>query len=230
MSDFSNEGALTGYLELLARRPELFRNRLRGGIDILTDPQEIASAQAEAGRLRASRGMSTCDLRAGLLASDPYMTIVRDAVRFPDGTHGLYNRIVETSPVAVLPILDGRPVVIRVFRHGLRDWSIEFPRGAAEGAETGEEAAQRELHEEIGARAKTLTGLGAFTPGGSSLSIHARLYLAEIDKIGASDTGEGIIEVRAVAVKELERMIAEGDIIDGFSMALFVRARLKELI
>lgn len=47
-------------------------------------------------------------------------------------------------------------------------------------------------------------GLGQFTPGGSSLSIRAHLLVARIDQIGV--------------------------IIDGFTMALFLRARLRQLI
>nr|WP_306228881.1 NUDIX hydrolase [Aurantimonas sp. CSK15Z-1] len=187
-------------------------------------------ASAEARALRQSRGMDAADTRPGLLAQDPYMTLVRDAVRFPDGSLGLYNRIMETSPVAVLPVLDGKPVLIRVFRHGLRDWSLEFPRGAVDPGESVEAGARREVGEEIGANVLELIPLGDFTPGGSSLSIRARLFLAKVDGLGATDVLEAIEDVRPYAVTEVEEKIASGVIIDGFTMALFLRARLKGLI
>jgi ADP-ribose pyrophosphatase len=122
--------------------------------------------------------------------------------------------------VAVLPLLDGRPVLMKVFRHGLRDWSLEFPRGACDDGEEPETGVCRELEEEIGARALKLIPLGQFTPGGSSLSIRAWLFAAEIDGIGKRDLREGIEDVRAMDIATVEEKIRSSEIIDGFSLAL----------
>lgn len=230
MSTDPGEHAREGYLALLRDRPDLFANHPAGGIEILTDPEEIALAREAALSHREATGLDVSDTRVGLLARDPYMTVVRDAVRFPDGSLGLYNRIVETSPVAVLPLLHDLPVLIRVFRHGLRDWSLEFPRGGADRGETPEVAARREVIEETGATIAELQPLGQFTPGGSSLAIRAHLFVARIDQIGASDPLEGIEDARAYPVADVERLISDGEIIDGFTMALFLRARLRRLI
>lgn len=75
-----------------------------------------------------------------------------------------------------------------------------------------------------------LQPLGEFTPGGSSLSIRAQLFVARIDQIGVSDPLEGIEEAQAYPVADVERLIGDGVIIDGFTMALFLRARLRQLI
>jgi len=230
MEDFSHDGARAGYRLLMRQRPEWFRNKPRGGITILTSDADIERACLGAERYRAAHGLSVTDLRAGLLARDAYMTILRDAVRFPDGSCGLYNRIIETAPVAVLPLLGGRPVMMKVFRHGLRDWSLEFPRGGCDPGENPEAGAIRELKEEIGANAVTLTPLGEFTPGGSSLSIRAHLFAAVIDAIGRHDALEGVEDVRAMDIACVERKIMSNEIIDGFSLALFTRARLAGLI
>jgi ADP-ribose diphosphatase len=230
MEDFSERGARAGYRALMQSKPEWFLNHPRGGITILTAEADVERACREAERARAARGLSVADVRAGLLARDPYMTIVRDAVRFPDGSLGLYNRVIETAPVAVLPLLDGRPVLMKVFRHGLRDWSLEFPRGACDEGEGPETGVRRELEEEIGARALKLLPLGQFTPGGSSLSIRAWLFAAEIDGIGKRDLREGIEEVRAMDIAAVEEKIRSSEIIDGFTLALFTRARLAKLI
>jgi ADP-ribose pyrophosphatase len=214
----------------MQERPEWFCNDPRGGITILTSDAEVNEACREAEKFRAAHGISVADVRAGLLAHDPYMTVVRDAVRFPDGSLGLYNRFIETSPVAVLPLLDDRPVMMSVFRHGLRGWSLEFPRGGCNEGESAEAGAIRELHEEIGAETLKLIPLGEFTPGGSSLSIRARLFAAEIHGIGGYDILEGVEDVRAMDVATVEQKILSSEIIDGFSLALFTRARLAKLI
>lgn len=229
-SPMTDAGDIDGYLALVARRPDLFENAPSGGVDVLTTREDIAAAQAEAQAFRRARGMKDWDVRVGILAEDPYMLVLRDAVRFPDGTRGLYNRIVETNPVAVLPVLEGKPVLIRVYRHGLRDWSWEFPRGGYEAGETPQQGALREVTEETGGAPLSVAPLGIFTPGGSSLSIRAHLFFAEIDGLGAPDPLEGITDVTAVSVPQLERMLGDGTIIDGFSLALFARARLRGLI
>jgi ADP-ribose pyrophosphatase len=230
VSTDAEQHALDGYLALTRERPDWFANHPAGGIEILTDPGDIALARAAARNHRAAAGLDVFDTRAGLLAKDPYMTVVRDAVRFPDSSLGLYNRIVETSPVAILPLLDNLPVLIKVFRHGLRDWSLEFPRGGADPGESPEAAARREVIEETGATEAELQPLGQFTPGGSSLSILAHLFVARIDQVGVSDPLEGIEDVHVYPVADVERLIGDGVIIDGFTMALFLRARLRQLI
>jgi ADP-ribose pyrophosphatase len=230
MEDFAHEDTLKSYRELMRKYPEWFHNNPGGGITIVTSDEDVEKARSEARKFRSSKGLSTTDLRVGLIARDAYMTIVRDAVRFPDGSYGLYNRIIETSPVAVLPVLAGKPVMVEVFRHGLRDWSLEFPRGGCDPGESLEDSARREVKEEIGANVTKLTSLGQFTPGGSSLSIRAHLFAAEIDAIGEFDVSEGVRSVHALDVVEVEEKIMTGVIIDGFSMALFMRARLSGLI
>lgn len=229
MADYSQSDALKGYLALMRQHPEWFRNQ-GGGIDILTQAEDIEAARKAARTARAAKGLDVDDLRTGLLARDPYMTILRDAVRFPDGSLGLYNRIVELRSVAVLPLLNGKPVLLRIFRHGLRDWSLELPRGGCDPHETPEDAVRRELREEVGAKVLELIPLGDFTPGGSSLSIRAKLYAAHIDGVGEPDRSDAIDEIRVAEVAEVEELIRSSRIIDGFTMATFLRARLAGVI
>ena len=231
MANFSHQDTVARYLDLLERRPELGQNLPGAGIELLTDPGLIETACEAARQTRAAHNQDTIDLRVGVLATDPYMTMIRDAVRFGNGTYGLYNRIFENSCVAVLPLLaEDLAVIIRVFRHGLRQWSLEFPRGGVEPGETHRQTARRELREEIGADVLELIDAGEFSPGGSTLAIRARLYVARIDEIRNVDLGESISDAIAVSGVELEELIRSGKIIDGFSISLFARARLLGLI
>jgi ADP-ribose pyrophosphatase len=230
MSNEFQAGASEPYFRIMRERPELFHNGDASGIEVLTSPDAIRAAQESARDIRQKRGLDVSDLRVGVLASDPYMLILRDAVRFVDGSLGLYNRIVEVPSVAVLPLLDGRPVLIKIFRHGLRDWCWEFPRGGRDRGEPSEASVRRELREEIGAEIRDLVALGDFTPGGSSLSIRADLYAAHIDRVGEPEHADNISEVRVVEVGECEALIRSSQIIDGFSLALFLRARLAGLV
>lgn len=229
-ASFTEKATLSRYLKLVSEKPELARNPPDGDIVVLTEPDLIRKACREVYKARAAQGLDCDDVRAGVLASDPYMTVVRDAVRFSDGGFGLYNRVIENGSVAVLPVIKGRPVVIRIFRHALRDWCLEFPRGAMEPGESAEETVCREIREEIGAEVERIIDLGPFTPGGSSICILSRLFYAEVSGIRAVAHAEGISEAIACPVAEVERLIADGRIFDGFSIAVFARARLKGLV
>jgi ADP-ribose pyrophosphatase len=230
MANASDDKALGRYRQLLQLRPDLAENPPGGTIEVLTDPADIAAAQAAARVWRAAQGLPSDDVRCGVLAADPYMTVMRDAVRFADGRLGLYNRIMEGPCVAVLPLLAGKPVLIRIFRHGLRAWSWEAPRGGVDVGEDFAAAAARELREEIEAEVLGIEDLGTFTPGGASLAIRGRLCVAQVASIGAVETAESISEARVVEVEEMEAMILDARIEDGFTIALFARARLRGLI
>lgn len=211
------------YLRLMAARPELFENAADGGIEILTSPEDMDRAENAARDNWARMGYSGDDFRCGVLSSDPFVTLVRDAVRFPNGTLGLHNRLLEGWSVAVLPVWQGAFQLIRIYRHGLRQWFWEFPRGGVNPGEALEDAARRELNEEMGAEVRALTDLGPFTPGGSVLAVRARLFRAELSALGEPAHDEGIAEIASYKPQKVADMIASGEIIDGFTIALFAR-------
>jgi ADP-ribose pyrophosphatase len=230
MSHPDDSDAILRYQALIRQRPDLVSNPPGSPIEVLTEATGIAAAQAEARQWREERGLPSDDVRCGVLAADPYMTFVRDAVRFGDGRLGLYNRIIEGPCVAVLPLLDGQPVLINIFRHGLRAWSWEAPRGDVKPGEDFAAAAVRELREEIESEVLEMHDLGRFTPGGASLAIRGSLYAAKVRSIGAVERAESIAEARVVSAEEMGHMIADSRIEDGFTIALFARAKLNQLI
>ena len=66
-------------------------------------------------------------------------------------SRGTYIRILPRRPesaVAVLPVLNGKILLLRHFRHSLRKWMWEIPRGFGEYGITAAENAEKELREE----------------------------------------------------------------------------------
>jgi ADP-ribose pyrophosphatase len=230
---FDDEHCLKQYLALRKARPDWFSSvnpSNDGAIQIIASEIDFDAVRQEVIAHRRQSGLEVSDTRIGVLARDPYLMVIRDPVRFSDGSFGLYNRIVGGCCAAALPILGNQIVLIRVFRHGLRRWSIEFPRGGCEQGEAPCDTISREIKEEIGADVVSLVDLGEFTPGGSNLTIIARLFLAQIKDIGSMDVGEGISEILLLDVKKVEEMIQSDEIVDGFTMATFLRARLRGLV
>lgn len=229
----SNNDPVAAYLELARHRPELFdRTRERGSntIEILMERADMARAQQAAFEARSRHGLPTDDVRVGVLAADPYMVLLRDAVRFPDGSLGLYNRVLEGHCVGAVPILDGKLVLVRIFRHALRAWATEFPRGSCDPNEPPEDAIRRELREEIGAEVTELTNIGRFALGSSTLAIPATHFVARIDRIGQPSRHDAIERLLVCDVAEVEDLIRGGEIIDGWTLSLFLRARLAGYI
>jgi ADP-ribose pyrophosphatase len=230
MSDYDAGDCLARYAELVRTRPELYVNPAGDIYEILLEPDRIAHAQADAGYVRRAAGIAVGDTRVGVLADDPYLLVTRDAVRFPDGTYGLYNRLMVPGGAAMLPVLGDRIVLLNRFRHGTRQWHLEAPRGAYSGAGTHEDEARREVHEEIGAEVHELIALGTLHSTSGIFNEAHHLYMARINRVGVPEKHEAIVELVTLTVDDVERKIADSTITDGPTLALFLRARLRGLL
>ena len=221
------------YRDLAAARLELFLSPDPEGVVILLeDAARIAAEREVAARLARARQPAHW-ARAGLFYEDPWLWCLRDVVRFPDGAPGTHHRLIHKGgpeSVAVLPRFEGRLVLLRHCRHGLRDWALEFPRGGGEPDISAEALARKELREELGAEVSTLEPLGRIHPQNNLMATHIRLFHAELKSLGAPNLAEGIAGLRLVSGAELARLIADDVITDAISVALFARARLRGLL
>jgi len=227
----SSESEFLGaYRALRESRPELFRNFGGYTYEILFDPQQISQAQASARAARETEGLPADDLRVGLLATDPYLTLVREAVRFPDGSMGLYNRVLAPVGATILPMLDDHVVLLHRFRHGTRSWHLEAPRGMVTGEDSIVDAARRELLEEIGAIATSIHELGAMHASNACSDEVEHLFFARIDGTGTPDRHEAIETLCVMSVPDFERKIRDGEVTDAPTLAAFLRGRLRGLL
>lgn len=228
---FDDDECLQRYGRLREREPDWFDNPPGCPTRILLDGAEIERAVASVRAERAASGASTSDLRVGVLAEDQYIgTVVRDAVRFADGHYGLYNRVIATGGVAVLPILPGAIALIRIFRHAPRRWSVEAPQGWVEPGADVAAVARSELMEEMGAQALDIDELGHLYTSTALTSENLKLFAARIESVGAPELREGIERIEIVPLGEIDRAIADGTICDGPTISLVSRARIKGLI
>jgi len=227
MSDFDSADCLARYLALVRERPDRFTNPDGDIYEILLDTPQMDRARRDAERHRRDERLPSDDTRVGVLAVDPYLMVMRDAVRFADGTYGLYNRLMVPSGAAILPVLGDTIALLHRFRHGTRRWHVEAPRGSFSGVGTRRDEAERELFEEIGARPIELIDLGELHSTTGCLDEEHQLYLARIEALGAADRHEAIESIKVLPIPAVERMIADGQITDGPTLALFLRARLR---
>lgn len=231
----SPDPRLARYLDFARKRPELFDNS-DAAVRVLLDPGDIAAVERSmVDRLRAG-GVAPDDAerrsRVGIVFEDPWIFVLRDAVEFPDGSRRTHTRTLNHlgDGAAVLPLLDGRIVLTRQFRHAVRDYVLEIPRGGIERDQTAEDAAHAELREEIGGVAGALVPLG-FLHGSTNLYYNgAHLFFARLERIGQPQLHEAIVGIEQMTVAEFERRMLDGAIVDSFTVAAFAQARLRKLL
>lgn len=218
------------YSALEASRPDLFQGQTPAAYRILTDAAMIERAKAEAAAFRANSGMSNEDTRVGVLAYDPYVIALREAVAFPDGGLGLYNRFIVPRGIVVVPLLRGAMVVLYRYRHGTRAWHYEFPRGIIEPGEADKTAVQRELLEEIGATASEIVALSSIHSSSGITNEFSETFVARLDALGAPDRHEAVLRIETLDHDAFRQKIASGAITDGPTLAAYAQAAARGLI
>lgn len=209
------------YKELMWVEPELFRNSgEQGEICILTDEEQI---------LQVERALH---LEIGIIYEDEYVRLVRDAVIFPDMSKGTHIRLLSRCPqgaVAVLPVSGGKILLLRHFRHSLRKWMWEIPRGFGGYGLTVEENAEKELREETGISGVRLEYLGRICPDSGMNSDQVSVFFAEFSTdylLEKLDKKEAISEYRLISREELQEMVGAEDMLDGFTLSAVALAGL----
>ena len=102
--------------------------------------------------------------------------------RSPDQDLKTYMVLNTSDWAIVVPVLDtehGKEfVMVRQWRHGAHDLSLEFPGRVFEKGENAQEAAERELLEETGYRAGKIEKLGEFNPNPAIMTNKVHFFLA----------------------------------------------------
>ena len=163
--------------------------------------------------------------------SNRWLSLREDLVELPDGRTTIYGVVNCGQCVGVLPFLDPDTVLlIRQYRYVARRVTWEMPTGGVHAAESVEQAAQRELSEEIGYRADRLTHLSTYHTSKSVMDETAHLFLGEeLVKLELPPDDTEFIEVRPFPFQEALRMVLSGEIVDGMTIiTVLLAARTKE--
>jgi 8-oxo-dGTP pyrophosphatase MutT (NUDIX family) len=158
--------------------------------------------------------------------ADEFAEFWVDEVLKPDGEPGRRATMRMKPGVSVLAIDDeGFAHLVKTFRYAVGKECVEVVQGSMEDDEEPERAARRELKEELGAEAEELTDLGLVDAITSQVFSPARLFLARGLSFGETET-DSTETLRPFKVKfdEAVRMVMDGEITQGISCALILKA------
>jgi ADP-ribose pyrophosphatase len=128
-------------------------------------------------------------------------------------------------------VLDGQVCLLKIFRHALRQFVLELPRGFGVDGQTDEQNAIRELKEEIGGEIKNIFPLGCMSENSGLGDGYAVLFFAEIEgNLNSTGIEEGIEKIVLVPTNEFLCMVRDGNIDDSFTLAATARATLRGYI
>ena len=135
----------------------------------------------------------------------------------------------------IIPVLnteqDRKFVMVRQWRHGALELSVEFPGGVLEKGEDAEAGAARELKEETGYSAGTIVELGVFNPNPAIMSnkVHFFLALDLSPPTGQELDEDEYVEVETVSCEEVLSGLGKPPYIHalmGTAMALYLGHKL----
>lgn len=140
----------------------------------------------------------------------------------PKGQTFIREVVIHPGAVVILPLLDGgRLVMVRNFRHSIQRELLELPAGTREPDEDPIETASRELIEETGYRAGTLSPLACFytSPGITNELMHA-FTATDLTRVGQRlDPGEELVP-EICELSKARRMLASAGFEDSKTMAV----------
>ena len=154
------------------------------------------------------------------------LSLRKDRVRMPNGRITVREVVEHSDSVCMVPLdADGNVLLVRQYRKPTESALLEVPAGGIEEGETPEEAAMRELQEEVSHVAGALTPLAGFwlAPGWCDEYMYAFLA-TDLRPSDLEQDYDEMVETIRVPLGETIALIERGEIQDAKSIASLLQA------
>jgi 8-oxo-dGTP pyrophosphatase MutT (NUDIX family) len=158
-------------------------------------------------------------LSSEYLSRHQYFTARKDKCETPDGKiiEAYYVVELPTTACAVALTENGDVLMVRQYRHPLKETLIEIPGGFIDENESPEVAMKRELLEETGYEFSSIIKVGKIAANPGVLDNYTYLFLAKggikTSEQKLDDTEE--LEVEKISLKELKKLFLENKIVQA---------------
>ena len=126
--------------------------------------------------------------------------------------------------VCVMAIVDGKIPLVKQFRYAYGEEMFELPAGKLEKGEDAYLAGLRELEEEVGLKAESLTDFGVMYPSCGYTNEKIHLYLANnITKVKRHLDPDECIDVYYFSLDEILQKIKNNEIKDAKTICLVLK-------
>jgi ADP-ribose pyrophosphatase len=159
---------------------------------------------------------------------DAWLSVQMDNVIRPDGKPGTYSTIQIKPGVCVIPVdAAGICYLTKEFHYAVGRDTIEGISGGIEDGESAEQAAARELQEEVGIVAGRLHSLGFVDPLTAALLSPTQLYVAtELSFTETNLEATECIERVAMPFGEAVRRVLDSEITHAPSCVAILKAQI----
>lgn len=89
-----------------------------------------------------------------------WLTVRVDEIIKPDGTQATHEVLERNNGVLIIPKVNEKFLMVKMYRYPVNDYSLEFPMGFMEKEERPSDSAIRELREETGLLSHSIKELG----------------------------------------------------------------------
>ena len=165
-------------------------------------------------------------LSSKIVFKNPWWQIIKKDFEMPNKKRGEYYILDTKGSSMIVPIKGSKIVFEKEYRYPINEWVIQLPNGQAKHRNKFVQAAKDELQEETGYRARSIKKIGRFCPMNGVTNEITEVFLAAgLKFVGKSLEETEQIKNIEIDIKKAYKMIGEGKITDGQTLASLAIAR-----
>ena len=163
-------------------------------------------------------------LEENIIFEGKVLRLNKDVVTLSNGGTAEREVIYHRGGVCILAEYEGKIAMVRQFRYAFKEEMFELPAGKLEKGEDPYTAGIRELEEETGLKAESLTSLGYMYPSCGYTNEIIHLYKANgVSKTKMHLDDDENIDVYYFSLEEIIKMINENTINDAKTICLVLK-------
>ena len=163
-------------------------------------------------------------LKKNLVYDGKIMRVYNDDVLAANNIKTTREIIVHKGGVCVLAVVDGKIPLVKQYRYAFGKEMYELPAGKLETNENPYEAGLRELEEEVGLKAESLTSFGFIYPSPGYTNEIDYFYVAnKVTKTERHLDPDEDIDVTYFSLEKLLEMIESNEINDAKTISLILK-------